>query len=69
MEFSKDFAESSVNDHEIHHSGESDSRYPVFISEDGADTLPRNASNKLLAGAAQIPRKVTTSDQINFPHY
>jgi hypothetical protein len=69
MELSKDFAASSGNNHEIPHSGESDSRHPVFISEDGIDMQSRKVSNKLRAGAAQNPGKETTSDQINFPHH
>jgi len=68
MELSKDLDESSGNNHEIPHSGESGSRYPFFIPEDGTDKLSRKVSNKLRAGAAQNPRKVT-SDQNNFPHY
>jgi hypothetical protein len=68
MELPNGFAESSGNNQEIPHSGESDSRYPVFIPEDQNDTLFRKVSNKLRAGVAQNPRKVT-SDQINFPHH
>jgi hypothetical protein len=64
-----DLAESSGNNHEIPHSADSDSRYPVFIPEDGNDTLSGKVRNKLRAGAARNYRKVATSDEINFPHY
>jgi len=69
MELFTDFVESSGNNHEIPHTGESDSRYFFFIPEDGTDMLPPKVCNKARDGAAQNPRKLTTSDQINFPHY